>query len=65
VLEKCYGDHYLEAAIHAHLKRRTQCIKESLQESAAVIDHLAHNAFVRVPEHLISKEAARAYGSKK
>jgi hypothetical protein len=64
VLEKCYGDNHLKAAIHAQLKRRTQHIKQSLQESAAVIEHLAPRAF-GPPEHLICKEAAHVYGSKK
>jgi hypothetical protein len=60
VLEKPYGDHHLEASIHAQLKRRTQHTKECLQEFAAIIDYLAYHAFVRLPKHLISKEAAHA-----
>jgi transcriptional regulator of heat shock response len=65
VPEKFYGDHQLEAAIHTQLKRRTTRIKESLQESATVINHLARCAFIRLLEHLISEESACAYQSKK
>jgi hypothetical protein len=60
VLENRYGDHHLEEAFHAQLKRRIQHVRESLQESAAVIDRLAYCAYVELPEHLISEEAIHA-----
>jgi hypothetical protein len=59
VLETHYGDHHLEAAFHFQLKRRIQLVGksqkdpaclESLQEFAAVIDHLAHRTHVELPK---------------
>jgi hypothetical protein len=35
-----------------------------LQEFAATIDHLAHHVHVKLPEHLISKEAARTFADR-
>jgi hypothetical protein len=58
-LENCYGDHHLEAAFHSQLKRKTQLIRETLQEFAIAIDYLAHHAHVKLSEHLISKESDR------
>jgi hypothetical protein len=54
VLENCYGDHYLEAVFHSQLKRRALIGSESLQESAATIDDLAHCAQNELHEHLIT-----------
>jgi hypothetical protein len=64
VLENRYGDHHLEEALHAQLKRRAQRVGESLQEFSAVIEHLAHHAHVELPEHCISKEATRAFADR-
>lgn len=38
VLDNYYSDHHLEAVFHSQLKRRTQLIRESLQEFATTID---------------------------
>jgi hypothetical protein len=59
------GDHYLGEAFQSQMKRRSRLVGESLQDFIATIDHLAHRAHIELPEHLISKEAARvfAYGN--
>jgi hypothetical protein len=48
-----YGDHHLEAAFHSRLKR-IRLIGESLQESPAAMDHLAHRAYLELTEYTIS-----------
>jgi hypothetical protein len=40
VLKNRYGNHHLEVAFHAQLRRRVQQPRENLQEFAAAIDHL-------------------------
>jgi hypothetical protein len=59
-LENHYGDHHLEAALHSQQKR-AQLIRESLHEFAAATNHLAYHAHIKMPVHLISKEAAHAF----
>jgi hypothetical protein len=44
--EKPYGNYHLETAFHSQLKRRTQLVRESLQEFSAATDHLANRAHV-------------------
>jgi hypothetical protein len=55
-LENCRGDCHLAAALHLQVKRGTQLLRESLQELAAAIDHLAHCMHVELPKHLIIKK---------
>jgi hypothetical protein len=57
-LENHYGDNHMEAVFHSQLKRRTQLVREPLQEFATAIDHLPHRVHVQLPDHLISTEAA-------
>jgi hypothetical protein len=59
-LENCYGDHHLEAVFHSQLKG-PQLIRESLQEFAATINHLAHHDHIELLEQLIIKEATCAF----
>jgi hypothetical protein len=56
VLQNSYGDHHMEEAFHAQL-RRVQHTRESLQEFAAAINHLAHCSQIDMTEY-ISKEVA-------
>jgi hypothetical protein len=54
VLENCYSDHHLKAAFHSKLKRRALIGGESLQESAAIIDDLAHCTDNELCKHLMT-----------
>jgi FKBP-type peptidyl-prolyl cis-trans isomerase (trigger factor) len=55
-LGNCYSNYHLKAAFHSKV---TQSVRESLQEFATAIDHLAHSTHAELPEHLISKEVNR------
>jgi hypothetical protein len=61
VSENRYSDHHTEEVFQAQKKRRTQCIKGSMQEFATAIEYLAHRAHVELPEYLISTEATRVF----
>jgi hypothetical protein len=52
------GDCHIAESFHAQLKRR---VRESLQESAAVIGHLAHCVFDNLTKQHMNKEAAHAF----
>jgi hypothetical protein len=61
VFGNCYNDHHLKASFHSQLNRRTQLVRESMQEFAGSTDHLVHSTHVELPKHLIGKEATHAF----
>jgi hypothetical protein len=57
-LQNCHGDRHVAAIFHSQLKRRIQLSRESPQEFAIAMDHLAYRTHIVLPKHLINKEAA-------
>jgi hypothetical protein len=60
-LQDRFGDHQLAAAYRSQLKARVQKSGETLQEFAAAVEQLAHQALVGRPVGYIQTEAAQAF----
>jgi hypothetical protein len=60
-LKGCCRDHQLVADYWPQLKARTQMSGESLQQFAAAVDQVAHQALVGLPENFIQREADYAF----
>jgi hypothetical protein len=60
-LQDRFGDHQLVAAYRSQLKARMQVGDETLQEFAAAVEQLAHQAFVRLLVTFIQTEAAHSF----
>jgi hypothetical protein len=56
-----FGDHQLAAAYRSYLKGRVLTGGETLQEFAAAVEQLTHQALVGLPEGHIQTEAAHAF----
>jgi hypothetical protein len=59
-LEDRSGNQDLPAAYRSHLKLRTQCFRESLQEFATAVEQLAHRPYPAL-KNQIREEAAKAF----
>jgi hypothetical protein len=60
-VEDGFGYQYLAAIYRSHLKTRTQGVRESLQEFAKAVEHLAHYAYATLPEDHVRREAGKAF----
>jgi hypothetical protein len=62
-LKGCHDHHKLAMAYCSQLKARIQLNGMPLQKFAMAVEQLAHQDLVRLPEHLIQRQAIHAFVS--